>query len=195
MLLYVSPTRFVTRSIARSLPRPLLASAAVLLLGCSHTAPATPGEQRALEQEQRQLNEQVRQQLSAIPTPTKSQYLTVHNLNSWDNPYLTVQQSMLTLHVTVADANTSALGQGGILRPRGARQQTLTIRPGELSAALNAVPQNAWPYGRVVAVEETHNTPRSAEPEVRRTIESVVRSLGDLGVVAYEWPEGGAGLR
>ena len=121
--------------------------------------------------------------------------MTVRSLAAWDNPYLTVQQSMLTLHVTIADANTSALGEGGLLRPRGARQQSLTIRPGELSAALNAVPQNAWPYGRVVALEETHNTPRSAEAEVRRTLESVMRSLGDLGVVAYEWPETGPGLR
>ena len=137
----------------------------------------------------------MRLQLSDIPTPLKSQYLTVHSLSGWSNPYVTVQQSMLTLHVTLADANTSALGEGGMLRPRAARQQSLTIRVGELPVALNAVPRSAWPYGRVIAVEEAHNTPRTAEAEVRRTVEGVMRTLSDLGVVAYEWPEGGAGLR
>lgn len=145
--------------------------------------------------QQRELNEQVRLQLETIPTPVKSRYMAIKSLTAWQNPYLTVQDSMLTLHVTLADANTSALGQGGMLRPTGARRQDLTIRVGELSAALNAVPVTAWPYGRVIAVEEAHNTPRKVEPEVRRTIEGVMRTLGDLGVVAYEWSEGGAGLR
>lgn len=165
------------------------------MTGCgSHPAPAAH-EQRALEEEHRQLTDQVRSQLGAIPTPTKSQYLAVRSLNTWDNPYVTVQQSMVTLHVTLGDANTSALGEGGLLRPRAARQQALSIRIGELPAALNAVPRSAWPYGRVIAVEEAHGTPRAAEAEVRRSVENVMRTLSDLGVVAYEWPETAAGLR
>ena len=155
----------------------------------------TPGDQRVLAQQERQLNAEVRQQLEAIPTPVKSKYMAVKSLEAWENPYVTVQDDMLTLHVTVADANRSDLGQGGILRPIGARRQTLTIRPGELPAALNAVPATAWPYGRVLAVEEAHEVPERARPEMRRTIEGVMRTLESLGVVAYEWNEGGAGLR
>ncbi len=166
-----------------------------LLSGCN--APAVPAgdSPRALEQLQEQLNAQVRQQLAQIPTPMKSQYLAVRSLESWENPYLTVQQSMLTLHVMLADANTSGLGEGGLLRPRGARRQDLTVRVGELTAALNAVPASAWPYGRIVAVEEAHNTPKRDEAEVRRSVETVMRSLNDLGVVAYEWPDSGTGTR
>ena len=168
--------------------------ALLLSLGCRRgDSPAeASGGQRALAQQQRELNDQVRVQLETIAPPVKSRYMAIKSLTAWQNPYLTVQDNLLVLHVTVADANTSALGQGGMLRPTGARRQDLTIRVGELSAALNAVPTSAWPYGRVMAVEEAHNTPASVEPAVRRTMEGVIRTLGDLGVVAYEWNEGGA---
>ena len=121
--------------------------------------------------------------------------MAVRSLATWENPYLTVQGNMLTLHVTLADANTSDLGQGGLLRPAAARQQSLNIALNALPAALNAVPSTSWPYGRVVAVEEAHNVPQRDRPQVRRTLETVMKSLGDLDVVVYEWQEGGAGLR
>ena len=120
--------------------------------------------------------------------------MAVHSLSGWENPYLTVQENMATLHVTLSDANPSQLGAGGLLRPVGARRQDLTLRVSDLPAALNAVPENSWPYGRVVAVEEAHDTPASARPAVRRNMEAAMKTLGDLGVVVYEWNEGG-GLR
>ena len=182
-------------------PRPLasalLIAALAPVIGCTPSAPATPAQTdtRAIVAQQQQLNNQVRQELEAIPPPSKTRYLAVRSLTSWENPYITVQGAMLTLHVTLADANTSALGQGGMLRPTGARRQNLDISVGALPAALNAVPQSAWPYGRVIAVEEAHEAPAGARPEIRRNMESVMRSLGDLGVVVYEWSEGGPGLR
>ena len=121
--------------------------------------------------------------------------MAVHSLRSWDNPYLTVQGNMVTLHVTLGDANTSDLGQGGMLRPVGARRQDVSIRAEALPAALDALPRNSWPYGRVIAVEEAHGVPPAGRAEVRRNMEAVVKVLGDVGVVVYEWTEGGAGLR
>ena len=102
---------------------------------------------------------------------------------------------MLTLHVTLADANPSELGVGGILRPVGARRQDLNIRASDLPIALNAVPQSAWPYGRVVAVEEAHDTPASARPQVRRNMEAAMQLLNDVGVVVYEWNESGSPVK
>lgn len=139
--------------------------------------------------------DQIRQQLDQIPPPSKTRYLAIKDLNAWENPYLTVQGQMVTLHVMAADANTSAMGNGGILRPVGARRQDLNVRTEDLPAALNAVPENYWPYGRVVAVEEAHDTPSSARPQVRRNAETAMKILGDLGVVVYEWQENGQGLR
>lgn len=141
------------------------------------------------------VSDQVRQQLDLIPPPSKSRYMAVRSLSTWENPYLTVQGNMVTLHVTLADANSSGLGQGGLLRPAAARQQSLNVSVDALPAALNAVPSASWPYGRVVAVEEAHNIPQRDRPQVRRSLETVMKSLGDLDVVVYEWQEGGAGLR
>ena len=132
-----------------------------------------------------------RQQMELIPPPSKTRYMAVKSLTLWENPYLTVQGGMVTLHVVQADANTSQLGAGGILRPIGARRQDLNVRVSELPTALNAIPSGSWPYGRVVAVEEAHEVPVKARPEVRRNMEIVMKQLSDLGVVVYEWPETG----
>jgi hypothetical protein len=120
--------------------------------------------------------------------------MAVRSLGSWENPYVTVQGGMVTLHVLMADANTSQLGQGGMLRPTGARRRNLDVRVSDLPTALNAIPNSAWPYGRVVAVEEAHEIPVSARAEVRRNVESVIKTLGDLGIVVYEWNDSGRGL-
>ena len=80
--------------------------------------------------------ESAREQMDLIPPPSKTRYMAVHSLESWENPYLTVQENMATLHVTLADANPSQLGAGGMLRPVGARRQDLTIRVSDLPAAL-----------------------------------------------------------
>jgi hypothetical protein len=151
--------------------------------------PRTPSQEQAAQQ--RAQAELIRQQLDLIPPPSKSRYMAVRSLTLWENPYITVQGGMLTLHVTLADANSTDLGVGGILRPVGARRQDLNIRTADLATALNAVPQTAWPYGRVVAIEEAHDIPVSARPQVRRNMETAMNLLNDLGMVVYEWSEAG----
>jgi len=173
-----------------------IAALSLVLAGCNRSAVvpdpdahATPVSEQAQQRAQVEL---IRQQIDLIPPPSKSRYLAIHSLNTWENPYLTVQGAMLTLHVTLADANTTDLGVGGILRPVGARRQDLNIRTADLPIALNAVPQTAWPYGRVIAIEEAHDVPASARPQVRRNMETAMNLLNDLGVVVYEWNESGA---
>jgi hypothetical protein len=171
----------------------------LFLAGCDRQAVVPDSDARAAtmqqQAQQRAQVELIRQQIDLIPPPSKSRYMAVHSLTVWENPYLTVQGNMLTLHVTVADANSSDLGVGGILRPVGARRQELNIRTADLPTALNAVPQTAWPYGRVVAIEEAHDTPASARPQVRRNMETAMNLLNDLGVVVYEWSESGNPVR
>jgi hypothetical protein len=163
----------------------------IALTGCTRTASPSVAETRAVAAQERQEISLARQQMDLIPPPSKTRYMAVKSLTLWENPYLTVQGGMVTLHVVQADANTSALGVGGILRPVGARRQDLNVRVSDLPTALNAVPQNFWPYGRVVAVEEAHEVPVSARPEVRRNMETVIKTLNDLGVVVYEWSDSG----
>ena len=180
------------------LSRKAAAAVAFLLVavsGCNRSAVVPdsdaklPTQQQAAQQ--RAQAELIRQQLDLIPPPSKSRYLAIRSLNVWENPYITVQGAMLTLHVTLADANTTDLGVGGILRPVGARRQDLNIRTDDLPTALNAVPQSAWPYGRVVAIEEAHDVPANARPQVRRNMEAAMNLLNDLGMVVYEWTESG----
>jgi hypothetical protein len=161
------------------------------LTGCTPAAAPSAAETRAIAAQQQQETDAARQQMELIPPPSKTRYMAVKSLTAWENPYLTVQGGMVTLHVMTADANTSGLGVGGMLRPVGARRQDLNVRVNELPMALNAVPSGSWPYGRVVAVEEAHEVPVSARPEVRRNMEAVMKTLTDLGVVVYEWNEGG----
>ena len=165
--------------------------ASSLVLGGCRSASAGTTPQVASAQD----IEPARQQLSLIPPPSKSRYMAVHNLSTWENPYLTVQQNIATLHVTVADTNPTAFGTGGMLRPVAARHQDVVIRTSDLPSALGAIPESSWPYGRVVAVEEAHDTPQSARPAVRRNVEATLKTLGDLGVVAYEWNEAGGAFR
>ena len=134
--------------------------------------------------------ESQREQLQQISLPTKSRYMAIHSFESWENPYITVQPGMLELHVTLADANPSTLGVGGMLRPIGARRQVIQIGLDKLGEAISSVPQDAWPYGRVVAIEEAHKTPPAAEPAVRRNMEAAIAKLNDLGVIVYDLSDG-----
>lgn len=142
------------------------------------------------EAEQRAQIAQERQTLEQIPPPSKSRYMAVHSYASWDNPYITVQPDMLTVHILFADVNPSAFGAGGMLRPTGARRQEVNISLDKLGEAMSAIPQSSWPYGRVVAVEEAHQTPGKQEPTIRRNMESAVSTLSDLGIVAYDLADG-----
>ena len=159
--------------------------------GCTRSTSASESSAAVLA-DQRVMDE-ARQQMELIPPPSKTRYMAVRSLSLWENPYVTVQGGMVTVHVVTADSNKSSLGAGGMLRPMGARRQDLNVRLGELPAALNAVPESSWPYGRVVAIEEAHEVPASARPAMRRNMESVMKTLNDMGVVVYEWSEATAG--
>lgn len=174
----LSRPSLLSHSLLRSsLPLSALALS-LALTGCSRPSiPSIPNvsEANALAAEQQQETALARQQMELIPPPSKTRYMAVKSLNLWENPYITVQGGMATLHVVVADANTSNLGVGGMLRPIGARRRDLNVRVSDLPTALNAIPEDSWPYGRVIAVEEAHEVPVSARPQVRRNMESVIK--------------------
>ena len=132
--------------------------------------------------------DQQRTQLARIALPTKSRYVDVHEPGAWANPFISFDAQMVNLRVTQADANPSEIGKGGILRPSAARRQEVQIRPQDLTEALIALPESAWPYGRVVAIEESPLADKRQRPAIRREIEAAIQQLNDLGVVVDEWP-------
>lgn len=128
-----------------------------------------------------------RAMLAAIPLPTKSLYVDVHEPSAWTNPFIAVGADMISLRIIHADANTSDLGQGTMLRPVAARKQEVQLHPSDLAEAITAIPVSAWPYGRVIAVAEASSTPQD-RPKVRRNVEAAIQQLNELGIVVEEWP-------
>lgn len=149
-------------------------------------ANAATAERRA--QAASEQREQERTQLAKIALPTKSRYVDVHEPGAWANPFISFDVQMLNLRVIQADANPSTIGQGGILRPSAARRQELQIHAQDLVEALIALPESAWPYGRVVAIEESPLADKKQRPAIRRQIEAAIQQLNELGVVVEEWP-------
>lgn len=165
----------------------LLVLVPLLAAGChSHTFSEDAEQARA--ERNAQLDSD-RQQLDMIPPPSKSRFMAIHTAESWENPSITVEPGMLELRITLADPSPQ-LGSGGMLRPVAARQQELNISLDKLDEAVSAIPESAWPYGRVVSVEEPTNTPSKAEPQVRRNLEVTVRELNELGIIAYDVRDG-----
>lgn len=160
--------------------------------GCSHSSsgPAPSVSRQEAKQEARaaaQGRENDRQQLEKIPLPTKSRYVDVHTTENWQNPFLSVGLNTIKMRVIMPDANPSSFGKGGMLRPASARRQDLEIRVSDLPAALTALPDTAWPYGRVVAVAEGFTTEKKQRPQIRRNVEATIQALNDLGIIVDEW--------
>ena len=126
--------------------------------------------------------------LDHIPLPDKSLYIGIHQPSQWKNPFLTVGTDHIDLHVIMEDANPSSIGEGTMLRPEAARRQDLQIRLADLPKALIALPDSAWRYGRVVAIEESPEATRKQRPAIRRNVEAAIQKLNDLGIVVEEWP-------
>ena len=134
------------------------------------------------------IRDRQRAELAKIALPTKSRYVDVHEPGAWANPFLSFDSQMINLRIVQADANPSNLGKGSLLRPAAARRQEIQIRQADLVDALIALPEGAWPYGRVVAIEESPLADKKSRPEIRRQIERAINQLNDLGVVVDEWP-------
>lgn len=161
----------------------------VSLGGCKHSADAfnrtgNPAEWRASK-------EAARQELNEIPPPSKNLYLEIHEEPQWQNPFLSVERDMIQVRLYLGDNNTSPFDRGGITRTTAARRQVLNVRLADLPRALAALPSDAWPYGRVVAVQEGL-ADKQDRAQIRRNLEITMNALNDLGIVVDDWNNTGA---
>lgn len=127
-----------------------------------------------------------RQELVEIPPPLKSAYLTIDQESQWQNPYLSIRQNMIQLRIYLPDENTSSIDRGGITRLRSARRLVVNVRLADLPQALSSLPDDAWPYGRVVAIGRDRETPQNRAWFLNH-LEITVRALQDMGVVVDDW--------
>lgn len=178
--------------VARPLPLPIVVVCAVMagFTGCNEPA-STPGPSRSEVRQERQQQqskmETARQQLEQIPPPSKNRYLSVHSKDAYGNPFLVVHPSTVTLTIIYRDQDPNAFSASGVLRPPKARKQEVDVRLGDLPQALSSLSADAWPYGRVVAIEESPTAPRAERVAIRRNVEATIQMLNDLGVVVDEW--------
>lgn len=172
---------------------------ALLGAGCHRTQPSAAQEPTPRQLQQQAARELAKSEAAArtsleeIPPPLKHRYVNVHSTDAWENPFLTVHRDTLTLRIIFPQQTSSPVDAGTMLHPAAARRQELEIRLEDLPKALAAIPDFAWPYGRVVAIEESPTAARQDRPQVRRNVESAIRIVNDLDVVVDEWnaPSGG----
>ncbi|MBS1802725.1 MAG: hypothetical protein JST28_05130 [Acidobacteria bacterium] len=158
------------------------------VVGVAKSAVSAEQQARAAAAARATKRDEQRAELQKISLPTKSMYMDVHEPSAWANPFLAVGPETITLRIINADANTSDMGKGTMLRPEGARRQELQIRPADLAEAMVAIPASAWKYGRVAAVAEMPGAAAKDRAKMRRNVEGAIQQLNDLGIVVDEWP-------
>jgi hypothetical protein len=128
-----------------------------------------------------------RQELEQIPPPSKNRYLNVHSKEAYGNPFLVVHPQTVTMTIVYRDQAPNSFDAGGLLRPAKARKQEVDVRLDDLPQALASLSSDVWPYGRVVAIEESPTAPKTERVAIRRNVEATIQILNDLGVVVDEW--------
>ncbi len=131
--------------------------------------------------------EAARAELEQIPPPSKNRYLSVRTKEAYGNPFLVVHPQTITLSIVYRDQDPSGFDGGGLLRPPKARKQDVDVRISDLPKALSALSPDVWPYGRVVAIEESPTAPKNERIPIRRNVEATIQILNDLGIVVDEW--------
>lgn len=129
---------------------------------------------------------QARQELTQIAAPSKSTYLAITHPDQWKNPLLTIDSNMIQLRIYLPDENSSTIDRGGLTRMAAARKQVLNIRLADLPQALSALPDGAWPYGRVVAIAAEQQTPQNRN-WFPNHLQITTNTLQDMGIVVDDW--------
>ena len=167
----------------------LLAGATGCKVAASNSEPSRATVRQARRAEQTKMDE-ARQQLEQIPPPSKNRYLAVRTQDAYANPFLVVHPQTVTLTIIYRDqlqGDPNGAGGGALLRPAKARKQEVDVRPDDLPQALASLSPDVWPYGRVVAIEESPTAPKSERVAIRRNVEATIETLNNLGVVVDEW--------
>jgi hypothetical protein len=178
------------RLIFPAIPLALLCALLPSVTGCrnaTQTSAPTRAEVRQERRAEQSKMDAARQELEQIPPPSKNRYLSVRTKDAYGNPFLVVHPSTVTLTVLYRDQDPNGFSAGGLLRPAKARKQELDVRITDLPEALSSLPPDVWPYGRVVAIEESPTAPKTERVAIRRNVETTIQILNDLGVVVDEW--------
>jgi hypothetical protein len=105
--------------------------------------------------------------LRGIPSPERRLYRHVQDAQDWRNPYLVVCVDGIQVK------------SKGIAR---------SVSLEELASTLAHLPKNAWPYGRIVAVQENSIGSSEHFKLIQENLDKVLKILTEIGVEADQWP-------
>jgi hypothetical protein len=172
-----------------------LAAIALVSTGCHRRPDAQRDAATEARAEQKQQAKEIaakentaRDEIDQIPPPSKTRYLAVHSSDGWANPFLTIHRDTVEMRIIFPQTTGNPLdGGSSLLHPAAARKQVVDVRLADLPDALAAIPAYSWPYGRVVAVQESPAAARQDRVQTRRTEEATMQMLNDLGIVVDDW--------
>jgi hypothetical protein len=110
--------------------------------------------------------------LQQIPPADSEKYGQLTSMKAWRNPYLLVKQDGLWL----LDVSNN---------------EERPIKPDQLLATLAALPEAAWPYGRVVAVQEIHAGNSQTDGIAVRRNRAILAGTLESGKVLIQWVPNG----
>lgn len=106
--------------------------------------------------------------LQQIPPADPEKYGQVRNMKTWRNPYMLVKQDGLWL----VDVNNN---------------EEHPLLPDQLLNALAALPASAWPYGRIVAVQEIGTGSSEADRIALRKNRAILAGTLEAAKVLINW--------
>ena len=95
---------------------------------------------------------------------------------------------MIQIRIYFADENSSPVDRGGMTRLSSARKHILNVRLKDLPRALVALPDGAWPYGRVVAVSKELGAPQD-RTLIANNLAVTIKAIEDMGIVVDDWTD------
>jgi hypothetical protein len=139
--------------------------AAAVLTTCTATVLAARPLQRQSTAPAGQLN-------SRIAAADKRRFQSITDARAWRNPYLVIGADGIEVIATSLPAGRN------------------TVASSDLQRTLIELPVNAWPYGRVVVVQDTglRASDRSDEEPINRNREAALNILKALRVHVERWP-------
>ena len=105
---------------------------------------------------------------SRIPKPDPKKYHTVRDAKDWKNPYLVVRRDGIEI------VGITAVGHA--------------IAVDSVPGVLKGLPDSAWPYGLVVAVQDIGLTSQGDPLRIEANRQKLLTLLKKLGIVIDLWP-------
>jgi len=105
---------------------------------------------------------------SRIPRPDPKKYQAIRDAADWKNPYLIVRRDGVEI------IGRMAVGH--------------SIPVDSVPGALKELPDSAWPYGLVVAVEDIGIRAPGDTPRIEANRKGLLTLLKKLGIAVDRWP-------